>query len=94
MLSSDYNMLGESFETSVEWKNVLPLCTKVKERIALSCKERNLPEEPFISCRITQVSGGSVTVLHLLFDGVRFTCIALRDRRLRLLLLRHTGTRR
>eukprot|EP01114_Cavostelium_apophysatum_P005858 TRINITY_DN1701_c0_g1_i3.p3 TRINITY_DN1701_c0_g1~~TRINITY_DN1701_c0_g1_i3.p3 ORF type:complete len:290 (+),score=86.44 TRINITY_DN1701_c0_g1_i3:1132-2001(+) len=50
----NYCLLAESFETSVSWSNVLPLCTKVKERIHKACKEHGVSLPPFVTCRVTQ----------------------------------------
>ena len=50
----NYNFMAESFETSVPWSNVLEVCTKVKEQIYRSCKEKGVTYNPFVSCRVTQ----------------------------------------
>ncbi len=48
-------MLAESFETSVPWSQVIPLCENVKRRVREEHAARGLPGTPFISCRVTQV---------------------------------------
>jgi len=50
----DYQFVTESFETTVPYDKVVHICTEVKEKIKQSCKARNLPYEPFITCRVTQ----------------------------------------
>lgn len=49
----EFNVLAESFETSVSWNHALPLCKNVKSRVARECKARNV-RKYFISCRVTQ----------------------------------------
>ena len=51
----NYYFMAESFETSVPWSNVLEVCTKVKDKIVTSCKEKGVTYKPFVSCRVTQV---------------------------------------
>ncbi len=48
-------LLGESFETSVPWSQLLSLCNNTKERIFREHKEMGLPGKPFVTCRVTQV---------------------------------------
>ena len=55
-------VLGESFETSVPWSQVLDLCTNVKRRVTEEYARRGLPGKPFISCRVTQVYQTGVCV--------------------------------
>jgi alkyldihydroxyacetonephosphate synthase len=50
----NYWLLAESFETSVPWTNVLPLCHGVKDRIRAACRARKVEGQPFVSCRVTQ----------------------------------------
>jgi len=50
----NFYMCAESFETSVPWQKVLPLCFNVKKRIVKACEERGVPGLPFVSCRVTQ----------------------------------------
>jgi len=51
----DHWILGESFETSVPWDRVIPLCSNVKRRIHEEHQKRGLPGRPFVTCRVTQV---------------------------------------
>lgn len=51
----DYGFIAESFETSTQWKNVLPLIENTSKRIVQECKDRGVVAEPFISARVTQV---------------------------------------
>jgi alkyldihydroxyacetonephosphate synthase len=52
--SFDYSFIAESFETSVPWANVLILCKNVKQRIYDACRDKGVPEKPFVCCRVTQ----------------------------------------
>ena len=55
-------VLGESFETSVPWSQVLSLCTNVKRRLHDEYAQRKLPGRPFVTCRVTQVYQTGVCV--------------------------------
>lgn len=55
-------VLAESFETSVPWSQVLPLCENVKKRVYDEHKKRGLPGKPFVTCRVTQVYETGVCV--------------------------------
>ena len=55
-------VLAESFETSVPWSQVLPLCEGVKARILAEHAKRKLPGTPFITCRVTQIYETGVCV--------------------------------
>lgn len=48
-------LLGESFETSVPWSQLLELCENTKARIVSEHKAMGLPGKPFVTCRVTQV---------------------------------------
>ena len=48
-------LLGESFETSVPWSQLLSLCNNTKARIFKEHKAMGLPGKPFVTCRVTQV---------------------------------------
>lgn len=50
-----YWFMAESFETSVPYDKVLPLCEGVKKRIKESCAAKGIKKEPFVSCRVTQL---------------------------------------
>jgi alkyldihydroxyacetonephosphate synthase len=50
-----YYIIAESFETSVPWSNALALCDNVKRRLTEEYKKRELPGNPFLSARITQI---------------------------------------
>lgn len=68
-----HNILGESFETSVAWSQVLELCQRVKERIGREHVKRGLPGKPLVSCRVTQVYEIGVAVYFYYayyFEGV------------------------
>ncbi len=51
----NHYLIAESFETSVPWSQVLPLCEKVKQRIRDEHAARNIPGKCFVTCRVTQV---------------------------------------
>ena len=55
-------IIAESFETSVAWSNTLKLCDNVKRRVAEEHSRRNLPGQPFVTCRITQLYDTGVCV--------------------------------
>lgn len=68
-----HGVLGESFETAVEWTHVLALCDGVKQRIKDECAARGVPGKPFVTCRVTQVYQTGVCVyfyLGLTDDGL------------------------
>jgi alkyldihydroxyacetonephosphate synthase len=50
-----HDIVGESFETSVPWSEAGSLIQRVKARILAAHRERGLPGNPFVSCRVTQV---------------------------------------
>jgi alkyldihydroxyacetonephosphate synthase len=50
-----HQIVGESFETSVPWSQAQALVERVKARILKSHRDRGLPGNPFVSCRVTQV---------------------------------------
>ncbi len=58
----NHYFLAESFETSVSWSQVLPLCENVKQRIYEEYANRGLPGKPFVTCRVTQVYETGVCV--------------------------------
>ena len=58
----NHHLLGESFETSVPWSQVLSLCENVKRRLRAEHAKRGLPGKPFITCRVTQVYPTGVCV--------------------------------
>jgi alkyldihydroxyacetonephosphate synthase len=51
----NYNIIAESFETSVSWSNALALCENVKRRLEEEYKRRKLPGKPFLTARVTQI---------------------------------------
>nr|XP_039248584.1 alkyldihydroxyacetonephosphate synthase, peroxisomal-like [Styela clava]XP_039248585.1 alkyldihydroxyacetonephosphate synthase, peroxisomal-like [Styela clava]XP_039248586.1 alkyldihydroxyacetonephosphate synthase, peroxisomal-like [Styela clava] len=50
----EYEVLGESFETSVPWDRVIDLCRNVKERIHQECVSHGIKYPPLSTCRVTQ----------------------------------------
>ncbi|KAE8750586.1 hypothetical protein FOCC_FOCC002566 [Frankliniella occidentalis] len=52
-LALEFNVVAESFETSVPWDRTITLCKNVKHRIGEECKTLGI-DHYFISCRVTQ----------------------------------------
>lgn len=52
--SFGYWLIGESFETSIPWANVLECCYRVKEIVETSNERFDLPFAPMCSYRVTQ----------------------------------------
>ncbi|XP_022125183.2 alkyldihydroxyacetonephosphate synthase [Pieris rapae] len=52
-LALEYDIVAESFETSVPWERTLILCRNTKRRVIAECKARNVSHY-LISCRLTQ----------------------------------------
>jgi alkyldihydroxyacetonephosphate synthase len=50
----EFNFMAESFETSVAWDAVVPMCESVKERIFVEAAARGVRGRPFVSCRLSQ----------------------------------------
>ncbi|KAL4465819.1 hypothetical protein ABPG74_004056 [Tetrahymena malaccensis] len=69
-----YGFIAESFETSVQWKNVSLLCKNVGKRIVDECKNQGVVREPFVSMRVTQVydTGAAVYIYFgFLYHGLK-----------------------
>lgn len=47
----EFDVLGESFETSVSWNKVLILCTNVKRLIKREAIANGITRPVFASCR-------------------------------------------
>ncbi|XP_055644534.1 alkyldihydroxyacetonephosphate synthase-like [Toxorhynchites rutilus septentrionalis] len=63
----DYNIVGESFETAVEWDKCVSLCTNVKDCILRECTKRDI-KYIALSVRITQsYDDGCCVYFYLLF---------------------------
>eukprot|EP01104_Vermistella_antarctica_P009232 TRINITY_DN235_c3_g1_i1.p1 TRINITY_DN235_c3_g1~~TRINITY_DN235_c3_g1_i1.p1 ORF type:complete len:529 (-),score=142.43 TRINITY_DN235_c3_g1_i1:146-1732(-) len=72
-LSFKYHFIAESFETSVPWSNVLPLCEAVKKQVHESCVRHGVTTLPFVSTRVTQTydTGAAVYVYFgFLYKGI------------------------
>jgi alkyldihydroxyacetonephosphate synthase len=54
----EYDVVAESFETSVPWDRTLALCRNVKARVRRECARKGL-RHFLISCRLTQTSVSS-----------------------------------
>ena len=66
--------MAESFETSVPWSKVLPLCNNVKNRILESAKRKGVPGTPWVSARVTQTYDTGAAVYFyfgFIFKGVK-----------------------
>jgi alkyldihydroxyacetonephosphate synthase len=51
----NYKFIAESFETSVPYSNILPLCEAVKKTIEATAVAAGVKFKPFVSCRVTQL---------------------------------------
>lgn len=51
----NYELIGESFETSVPWSNVTQFCQTVKTKVLNECKAQKIPGIPLLSFRLTQL---------------------------------------
>jgi alkyldihydroxyacetonephosphate synthase len=58
----NYSVLAESFETSVPWSQILPLCRNVRERLETEHRVRKLPGRPALGARISVVYPTGVCV--------------------------------
>jgi alkyldihydroxyacetonephosphate synthase len=58
----NYYIIAESFETSVPWSKALALCSTVKQRLFEEYARRNLPGNPFLSARVTQLYDTGVCI--------------------------------
>ncbi len=58
----NHHILGESFETSVPWNRAVALCENVKQRIWQEHEKRQLPGQPFVTCRVTQLYDTGVCI--------------------------------
>lgn len=67
----DFQSLAESFETSIPYKDVLPLCNRVRSRIIQVAKEKGFIHEAFSSCRVTQLYDTGACVYF--YIGVKWT---------------------
>ncbi|VDN07674.1 unnamed protein product [Thelazia callipaeda] len=54
-LGLDYSVVGESFETSIPWDKVIPMCNNVKEVIRREGKANGLTLPLLATCRVTQI---------------------------------------
>lgn len=52
---SDYYVIGETYETTVPWSNILDVCNAVSQKALEKHQEYNLPGKPYVSARITQL---------------------------------------
>ena len=51
---NQFRILGETFETSVPWDCIHPVCHAVEEKLAEQCRAHQVPGKPFLSYRVTQ----------------------------------------
>ncbi|KAF4527342.1 hypothetical protein B566_EDAN001119 [Ephemera danica] len=67
-LGINFNVVAESFETSVPWDRTLTLCHNVKHRVAQECKARSITHY-LMSCRVTQTyDAGSCVYFYFAFQ--------------------------
>ena len=52
---SDFHIVGETFETSVPWSKISPVCDAVVKKAAEQYAKLGLPGKPYVSYRVTQV---------------------------------------
>ncbi len=52
---SDFHIVGETFETSVPWSKIRPVCGAVVKKAAEQYAKLGLPGKPYVSYRVTQV---------------------------------------
>lgn len=70
----NYGFFAESFETSVNWKNVGKLIQNVGKRIEDECSKRGIKKKPFVTSRVTQIydSGACVYIyMGFLKEGLK-----------------------
>jgi alkyldihydroxyacetonephosphate synthase len=61
-LSARFDMMAESFETTVPWDKIHQVCKAVEDNIAEQHQKHDLAGKPFISYRISQIYQQSVCV--------------------------------
>lgn len=67
-LALEYEIVAESFETSVPWDRALVLCNNVKQCVAHECKSLGI-DYFMINCRVTQTyDAGCVIYFYLAFN--------------------------
>ncbi|XP_055712637.1 alkyldihydroxyacetonephosphate synthase [Phlebotomus papatasi] len=72
-LGLDYNVVAESFETSVPWDRCEALCENVKERVRQECAVLNISDY-LISCRVTQTyDAGACVYFYFGFNSTGMT---------------------
>ncbi|MBK8434871.1 MAG: FAD-binding oxidoreductase [Chloroflexi bacterium] len=52
---ADFDIIGETYETTVPWSKVMAVCNAVAREVEIKHKEYGLPGKPYISPRITQL---------------------------------------
>ena len=52
---SDFHVVGETFETSVPWSKISPVCDAVVKEATERYAELGLPGKPYVSYRVTQL---------------------------------------
>lgn len=59
---SEYGVLAESFETSVPWGRIEPMCAAVEGALVAECAKRGVAGTPYLSYRVTQTYHAGVCV--------------------------------
>lgn len=61
-LALDLNVIGESFETSVPWSQLITLCKNVKTLLVHEARKYGIKQHILATCRVTQVYDSGVCV--------------------------------
>lgn len=59
---SQFGLIGESFETSVPWDRIEPMCAAVENALFAECASRGVIGMPYLSYRVTQTYHSGVCV--------------------------------
>lgn len=51
---TDFDILGETFETSAPWDRIEPICVAVQEELVRQCDARGVLGRPYLSYRLSQ----------------------------------------
>jgi alkyldihydroxyacetonephosphate synthase len=51
---NQFHVLGETFETSVPWDRIHPVCQAVQRELAAQCQARQVSGRPYLAYRVTQ----------------------------------------
>ncbi len=51
---TDFDILGETFETSAPWDRIEPICAAVEAELERQCEDHGVPGRPYLSYRLSQ----------------------------------------